>query len=168
MDGVRFEEIDLRFEEIDVERDLGAILDLDASTFSSPWTRPMYQQFLANRQVAHICVIRTGEAGLVGYCSYMLIVDEIHINNLAVRKEWRGRGLGEALIAHVIDTGSRLGARSATLEVRRSNVGARALYARAGFVEEAVRRNYYTAPVEDALVLWKREFCSTLRPDPSY
>jgi ribosomal-protein-alanine N-acetyltransferase len=142
--------------EIEAERDLPAIRELDDATFSSPWTLAMYREFLANRDAAHICVLRTGEDLLAGYCSYMLIVDEIHINNLAVLASLRRRGLGAALIDHVLQAGARQGAQSATLEVRRSNVAARGLYAGAGFVEEGVRRNYYTAPTEDALVLWRR------------
>ena len=153
-------------EEVDVERDLGAIVDLDASTFSSPWTRPMYQQFLSNHEVARVCVARARAPGLLGYCSYMLVVDEIHINNLAVLDAWRGRGIGSALIEYVVEACARRGARSATLEVRRSNLAARRLYARAGFLEEGVRRNYYTAPVEDALVLWRHGIVPSEAPDP--
>ena len=56
---------------------------------------------------------------------------------------------------HVLSEGRRLGATRATLEVRASNVGALRLYERLGFYIAATRRNYYTHPVEDALILWR-------------
>jgi ribosomal-protein-alanine N-acetyltransferase len=55
---------------------------------------------------------------------------------------------------HIMTEARRLGARRATLEVRGSNVGARRLYERLGFYVSGTRRNYYTNPVEDALILW--------------
>ena len=81
------------------------------------------------------------------------MADQIHINNLAVRPELRGQGLASRLLAGVMAESARMGADSATLEVRRSNTPALRLYAKAGFTEAGVRRNYYTQPVEDALVL---------------
>jgi ribosomal-protein-alanine N-acetyltransferase len=55
----------------------------------------------------------------------------------------------------VFDEATRLGARRATLEVRTSNEGARRLYERLGFYVAGTRRQYYTSPVEDALILWR-------------
>ena len=81
------------------------------------------------------------------------MVDQAHINNLAVRPELRGRGLGTHLLESVLDEAARLGATHATLEVRRSNVAGQRLYERAGFELAGVRKNYYTKPVEDALIL---------------
>jgi ribosomal-protein-alanine N-acetyltransferase len=151
------EPLGLTIEWIDAARDLDAILDVDRACFSNPWTRAMYEQDLANTAVSRICVGRLGEATIVAYCSFWLVLDEIHINNLAVRPEHRGRGYGRALVEFALRAGSAQGAASATLEVRRSNTPARRLYAGLGFVETGVRHNYYTLPVEDALVLWRRD-----------
>jgi len=63
--------------------------------------------------------------------------------------------VGSALLTRVLREGAALGAKRATLEVRRSNQEARALYERFGFAVAAVRRGYYTSPAEDALVLWR-------------
>jgi ribosomal-protein-alanine N-acetyltransferase len=62
--------------------------------------------------------------------------------------------MGTALIRRVFHEAARMGARRATLEVRRSNEDARRLYERLGFYVAAVRPHYYSKPVEDALVLW--------------
>jgi ribosomal-protein-alanine N-acetyltransferase len=100
-------------------------------------------------------VVRTADCPVAGFCAFWLVFDEIHINNVAIRPQFRGRGIGTALMRHVLVEAGRLGARRATLEVRASNVEARRLYERLGFYVAATRRNYYTHPVEDALILWR-------------
>jgi ribosomal-protein-alanine N-acetyltransferase len=85
------------------------------------------------------------------------VLDELHINNLAVLPAYRRAGIGLALLRHALDEGARMGARRATLEVRRSNEAARQLYERFGFSVVGVRHGYYSNPVEDALVLWREE-----------
>src|SRR5262249_8870138 len=81
------------------------------------------------------------------------IVDELHINNLAVAPSARRHGVASALLRYVLREGMQLGAARATLEVRRSNEAARALYERFGFAVAGVRHGYYSNPVEDAVVL---------------
>jgi ribosomal-protein-alanine N-acetyltransferase len=95
------------------------------------------------------------ERGILGYCVIETAADELHVHNLAVRPEYRGGGLGRRLLAIALDIGERRGARVALLEVRESNRPAIALYHSMGFVSVAVRRNYYSQPSEDALVLRK-------------
>src|SRR5205085_8320366 len=91
----------------------------------------------------------------VGFCSFWRLLDELHINNIAVLPEFRRAGVATSLLTHALAEGARLGARRATLEVRRSNDAARLLYERFGFTVAGVRQAYYTKPVEDALVLWR-------------
>lgn len=137
--------------------DLDAVLAIEHASFTNPWTREMYLAELDNRGVSYCFVVRNGDGAVIGFCSFWRVLDELHINNLAVAPEQRSRGAGTALLQHVLDEGRRLGARRATLEVRRSNEPARRLYERLGFTVAGVRRAYYTNPVEDALVLWKEE-----------
>jgi ribosomal-protein-alanine N-acetyltransferase len=139
------------------EHDLDGVLAVEAESFSNPWTRDMYAWELQNRAVCHIYVVRTAQDPVAGFCAFWFVFDEIHINNVAVLPRWRGRGLGTALMQHVLAEARRLGARRATLEVRASNVEAIRLYERLGFHVEATRRNYYSNPVEDALILWRDE-----------
>ena len=91
----------------------------------------------------------------MGFCSFWRVVDELHINNLAVLPSYRRAGVASALLTHVLREGSAFGAVRATLEVRRSNEPARYLYERFGFTVAGVRRAYYTKQVEDAIVLWR-------------
>lgn len=136
------------------EEDLTGVLEVEAESFTNPWTREMYQWELTNRDLCRIYVVRTSEHRVAGFCAFWLVFDEIHINNVALRPVCRGLGLGTALMRHVLAEGRRLGARRATLEVRASNTGARRLYERLGFAVAGTRRNYYSSPVEDALILW--------------
>lgn len=144
-----------RIELLDSEADLEGVLEVEQESFTSPWTREMYSWELQNRAVCHIYLVRTPECQVAGFCAFWLVFDEIHINNLALRPPYRGLGYGTALMQHVLAEARRLGARRATLEVRSGNAGALRLYERLGFYVAGTRRNYYTNPVEDALILWR-------------
>ena len=139
------------------EEDLEGVLQVEDESFTNPWTRDMYAWELQNRSVCHIFVVRTPECPVVGFCAFWLVYDEIHINNVALRPGYRGQGMGTALMHHVMRAARELGAKRATLEVRASNAGALRLYERLGFYVAATRRNYYSNPVEDALILWRDE-----------
>ena len=136
------------------EQDLDGVIEVESESFTNPWTREMYVSELKDRSMCHILVVRAGGHPVVGFCAFWLICDEIHINNLAIRPSFRRLGLGAALVQAVLAEAGLLGATRATLEVRASNVTARQLYERHGFRLTATRRNYYTNPVEDALILW--------------
>jgi ribosomal-protein-alanine N-acetyltransferase len=140
---------------LDGERDLDGVLAVEAESFTNPWTRDMYAWELQNRSICHIYVARTPDCEVAGFCAFWLVFDEIHINNVAVRPEYRRHGMGTAVLRRVLSEARRLGAARATLEVRASNVAALRLYERLGFRVAATRPNYYSSPVEDALVLWR-------------
>jgi ribosomal-protein-alanine N-acetyltransferase len=133
--------------------DLDGVLEIEAQSFNNPTTREWYERELQRPDVCFIYVLRAPESSVAGFCAFWRIAGEMHINNLAIRPELRGRGYGRFLLDRALEAAAHLGAISATLEVRRSNAAARGLYASAGFHEAGVRRNYYTQPVEDALVL---------------
>jgi ribosomal-protein-alanine N-acetyltransferase len=140
---------------LDGDEDLDGVLFVESESFNNPWTREMYAWELQNRTVCHILVVRTADRPVVGFCAFWLVVDEIHINNVAILPDLRGQGIGTTLINRVFEEAKRLGARRATLEVRASNEGARRLYERLGFYLAGTRQHYYTNPVEDALILWR-------------
>jgi ribosomal-protein-alanine N-acetyltransferase len=137
------------------QRDLEAIVAIENASFNNPWTREMYERELQNPDVSFLYVLRVPGDGIVAFCSFWLVLDEVHINNVAVRADYRGRGAGTALLEHVLRAGASRGAARATLEVRRSNEPALRLYQRLGFVVAATRPNYYVSPSEDALILWR-------------
>ncbi|MDO8836680.1 MAG: ribosomal protein S18-alanine N-acetyltransferase [Vicinamibacterales bacterium] len=134
--------------------DLDAVLAIDRESFSHPWTRRMYEDDLRQPQSWIWTACRPGGAAM-GYCAVWIVLGELHINNVAVGRAWRGRGVGSALVRHAIGVAASLGAASALLEVRRANGEARRMYERLGFSELAVRRAYYDDPPDDALVLMR-------------
>jgi ribosomal-protein-alanine N-acetyltransferase len=137
------------------DSDLDGVLAVEAESFTNPWTREMYAWELQNRSVCHIYLVRTSDCPVAGFCAFWLVFDEIHINNVAILPQFRGMGIGTTLLQHVLAEATRMGAKRATLEVRASNHAARRLYERLGFYVAATRRNYYTNPVEDAMILWR-------------
>jgi ribosomal-protein-alanine N-acetyltransferase len=144
-----------RIELLSSRDQIDAILAIEHASFTNPWTREMYYAELENRGVS-FCFLAIGPEGqTVGFCSVWRVLDELHINNLAVLPGSRRAGVATALLERVLEHGAASGARRATLEVRRSNDPARLLYERFGFTVAGIRRAYYTKPVEDALVLWK-------------
>jgi ribosomal-protein-alanine N-acetyltransferase len=136
-------------------RDLDAIVEVEQASFTNPWTREMYQAELQHPDVSFIFAARDRDHRIVGFCAFWLVHDELHINNLAVHPSHRREGVASALLSAVLRYGARAGASRATLEVRQSNLIARQLYDRFGFVVAGVRPGYYTHPIEDALILWR-------------
>jgi [ribosomal protein S18]-alanine N-acetyltransferase len=96
---------------------------------------------------------RQGRGRIVGYAGMWLMVDEAHITTIAVRTEWRGRGLGELLLASLIEAAQDIGAIRVTLEVRVSNDIAQSLYRKYGFQTEGLRPRYYSDNNEDAYIM---------------
>lgn len=142
-----------RVERLATPEDLDDVLALEEASFNNPTTRDWYEGELKRPEVCFIYVMRTTEVRVAGFCAFWLVADQAHINNLAVRPELRGRGLGIQLLEAILAEAAHLGASELTLEVRRSNEPAVRLYTRAGFHQAGVRKNYYTNPVEDALIL---------------
>jgi ribosomal-protein-alanine N-acetyltransferase len=92
---------------------------------------------------------------VVGYAGVWVLVDEAHVTNIAVLPKWRRQGIGEGLLTKLMTVAKAHGADKMTLEVRKSNWGARRLYEKLGFVALGCRRNYYAETREDAIIMWK-------------
>jgi ribosomal-protein-alanine N-acetyltransferase len=90
---------------------------------------------------------------IVGYVGVWFMVDEAHIVAIAVRESYRGQGLGELLLAEAIDLAMTANQDVVTLEVRRSNLVAQALYEKYRFLKVGVRRRYYSDNHEDAIIM---------------
>lgn len=150
-------------ERLAADADLEPIVALEAAAFTNPWPREMLARELSESSVSRLYALRTTDGRLGAFCLCWVIVDELHINTIAVDPAVRRQGLATELMRHVIAEAVREGAERATLEVRRSNAAAIALYERLGFRACAVRPGYYTNPIEDALILWRDRL---LEPPP--
>jgi len=138
------------------DADLDAVVALEAASFTNPWSREMLVRELEEPTAARVYVLRLPDAPVAAFCSCWVIGDELHINTIAVDPARRRSGLGRALMEAVLAQVAEEEVTRATLEVRRSNLAAQRLYERLGFAVAGQRRNYYSHPEEDALILWRR------------
>jgi len=134
------------------EAHLPEVLAIERASFPSAWDEATFRTELGHDWSRCFVLVREGGA-VIGNLIYWSIVGELELLNVATHPEHRGQGVGRALVAHMIDAGVRSGAHLATLEVRRSNAHAVALYERMGFATVAVRPGYYGDNGEDALVM---------------
>ena len=134
-----------------VESDLEAILEIERASFGTPWRATHFLHELRNNRWA---VNRVGElaAAVIAYACLWCIHEELKINNIAVREDFRGRGVGRWLLLRLLREGLERGCDIATLEVRPGNRTALGLYRSHGFEPVGRRRDYY-GPGEDALLM---------------
>jgi ribosomal-protein-alanine N-acetyltransferase len=99
-------------------------------------------------------------ASIIGFAGLWLMVDEAHITTIAMHPDYRRLGLGEFMLANLIDISYDIGAKWVTLEVRVSNYAAQNLYRKYGFREAGLRHRYYSDNQEDALIMWTDEINS--------
>jgi ribosomal-protein-alanine N-acetyltransferase len=90
---------------------------------------------------------------IAGFSGIWMMVDEAHVTNIAVRREYQGKGIGGLLLIATIDLARELKASLLTLEVRASNIVAQKLYSRYGFKQTGLRRGYYLDNREDAIIM---------------
>lgn len=136
--------------------DISQVFALDVVSFSLPWTERSYRyEVEENSHSRPWVVVDPGQspARIVGMIVVWLILDEAHVATLAVHPDYRRRGIGQRLLAHALLETQKEGAVLAFLEVRRSNLGAQALYNRFGFIVDGVRPHYYVDNGEDAILM---------------
>jgi [ribosomal protein S18]-alanine N-acetyltransferase len=140
---------------------LDAIMRVEESSFSEPWTRRMFEVELTDNPFARFLTAHIENAAqlherlpsLVGYVCFWVVFEELRMMNLAVAPHVRHRGIGRWLLQQALTMGREQGARRALLEVRISNQPAVALYEYVGFSRSGVRTKYYTNPIEDAVLM---------------
>lgn len=138
------------------EEDIDEILIIEKTSFSYPWTKSLFINELKN-PYSHAYLLRTHENRVIGYIIFWLIMDEGHILNVAIHPEYRNKGFGSLLIKFSLDYLVKNSGKVMTLEVRKSNIHAIALYRKFGFRVVNIRKNYYISNREDAFVM-EREF----------
>ncbi len=133
--------------------DISRVLEIEQISFPTPWPRDAYTHELRENRLACYLVARVMHQ-IVGYTGMWIILDEAHVTTLAVDAESRRQRIGERLLVALLDEAMRRGARWVTLEVRKSNAAAQALYRKYGFKDIGVRKGYYSDNREDAIVMW--------------
>ncbi len=134
--------------------DLDLILDLELKLFSSPWTKENYHFELTQNPYAHYVVIE--EEGIKGYLGLWINDDAMQITTLGVDPQVQNQGFGKALLNYALQLASQQHVSVITLEVRVSNKKAIHLYEKAGFKQVTIRKQYYSHPYEDAVLMLKQ------------
>jgi ribosomal-protein-alanine N-acetyltransferase len=139
---------------VDASREMLAQLEnLEKTCFSVPWTREQLESQLPDRQ--HCFLVAYDGNKVLGYVGMMHVLDEGYISNVAVAPDVRRAGIGDNLIAELVRCAEDLNLSFVTLEVRKSNEAAIALYEKHGFRQVGLRKKYYDLPQEDAILMTK-------------
>jgi len=132
-----------------------AIYAIEMESFADPWSVSAIEYEISQKH--SICLVAITESGTVaGHVSMRHIINEGHISNIAVLKDYRRQGIGALLLEALIKEAVTCKMIGLTLEVRVSNQAALSLYEKYGFVIEGHRKNYYSSPSEDAAIMWKK------------
>ena len=138
---------------------LPGIMELDKLCFGGWWNLAHYQWEL-NHPESHFFVlelITEKEPMIIGVGGFWQILEEAHINILAIHPQYQGQGLGKLLLRKLLSQAKILDLERATLEVRASNQIALALYQKFGFQEAGRRPNYYPDNLEEGVILWMNQ-----------
>lgn len=135
--------------------DVEAVHEVEVSAFPDPWSLSSFKSEMKNKLAKYI-VAEDEDGKIVGYIGVWYIIDEAHINNVAVHKDYRGRQIGSILMEHLIENCLENSINSITLEVRKSNEVAQNLYRKYGFKPSGIRKEYYSDNREDAIIMWKQ------------
>lgn len=132
--------------------DLPGVVAVEQAAYEFPWTENIFRDCL---KVAYYCCVLESEEGIIGHGVMSAAIGECHLLNICIHPHHRRQGHGQRLVDHLLSLARHARARIAYLEVRVSNIAARSLYAKRGFREIGVRKEYYPGDGqrEDALIL---------------
>jgi len=136
--------------------DVEEVAEIEKNTFPMPWSKQsFYKEVNENNMAKYLVAVKGNE--IVGYGGLWHIVTEMHITNIAVKKEYRGLGIGKGLVSSLIDIAKNDElVEGISLEVRRSNFTAQDLYRKYGFYVIGIRGKYYEDNREDAYIMHKK------------
>lgn len=134
--------------------DISSVTEIENLSFSHPWTSAAFEGELNNYPISHPYVIEfIPKKRVIGHLIFWHLYDQIQLSNIAVHPDFRRMGVAARVLKWLIQGIRGLGAAHIVLEVRPSNKAARKLYKKYGFQIEGIRKNYYSNPVEDALLM---------------
>ena len=132
--------------------DLEAVREIEKASFSDAWAREAFIREITQNKCARYIVLSLDQR-VVAYAGMWLVIDEAHVMSIAVHPDHRGQGYGERITRALMRLAAQTGMTWMTLEVRRSNHIAQALYRKVGFADVGYRKRYYENNHEDALIM---------------
>lgn len=133
--------------------DIEDVLQVDQVSFTSPWSREIYEKEMNENKFAYYFVIEESDQ-VIGYAGLWIVEGDAQITNIAILPKYRGYKIGEKLFGFSVQFAIQKGASRLSLEVRESNIVAQRLYRKFGLVPGGIRKGYYPDNNEDALVMW--------------
>lgn len=134
--------------------DVDGVFDVERACFEDFWSKESFSKEMSNA-LARFLVAKLDEK-IVGYVGTWFILDECHINSIAVHPDFRGLKIGDRLINDLVELCRKNQIVAMTLEVRKSNIVAQNLYKKYGFKLSGIRKEYYTNNREDAMIMWNQ------------
>lgn len=130
--------------------DFNDIANILTTDFDEFWTKNILQNEIENENSYYIVAKLKSE--IVGFAGIWFSVDDIHITNIVVRKDYRKKGIGNILLQELIKISKKTDKTSITLEVKSTNEPAKKLYEKHGFKIQGIRKKYYNNK-EDAIIM---------------
>lgn len=135
------------------EQDIDRIMVIEVESFSLPWSKQSYISELKNNFANYLVCDYEGQ--VAGYGGIWVVFEEAHITNIAIATDYRGTGMGKALMLELENVARTKKAQRILLEVRPTNNTARHMYKGLGYIDTGLRKAYYSDNGEDAILMTK-------------
>lgn len=136
---------------------INGVYELSKICFNIPWSLDSISNELENKLAKYVVAEDSSTKEVIGYAGVWIVAGEGDITNIAVNPSYRKQGIASDLLNKILETCSKNNCTDITLEVRVSNIPAQNLYTKFGFVNEGIRKKYYSDNGEDAIIMWKRD-----------
>ena len=132
---------------------LPQILEIERASYPTPWSETAFANEIMS--ASSVTVVAMEATTVVGFLVAWIVVDQLHVANIAAAVDHRRRGVGGAMMKWLLAEAARKGCTTSTLEVRESNRAARSMYSQLGYRSVSIRKTYYSNPPEDAVIMLK-------------
>lgn len=136
---------------------INGVYELSKLCFNVPWSLESISNELSNPLAKYIIAQDLSTDKVIGFAGVWIIAGEGDITNIAVNPNYRKKGIASELLINLFKVCSESSCDNITLEVRASNIPAQNLYSKFGFINEGIRKKYYSDNGEDAIIMWKRK-----------
>lgn len=134
------------------EADISYVYAIERDIFPEPWKEEDFIKAIEKPNNEYLLVEIDNQ--IIAYCGYWGIPPEGYIYNVAVHKKYRRQQIAYHMLTNLMGKAKERGIIRLTLEVRESNIPAKSLYESLGFIEAGIRKNFYTKPIEDGIIMW--------------
>lgn len=142
--------MEIKIEKMTIQ-DLEKIQNILISDFDDFWNYNILKQEFLNEN-SYLLVAKTVDGTIVGFAGIQFILDEVNINNIVTKINYRNNGIGSKLLQKIIDISKEKNMKTITLEVNENNSYAISLYDKFGFNNVGIRKKYYNG-IDNALLM---------------